>query len=221
LSAALLAANDKLYWFTARSAGIVAWAVCTASILWGLALSTRLVRRRGAPAWLLDLHRFLGLLSIVFTLVHMLGLYLHSRFEYKEYPFGLRELFVLWESEYAPGAVAWGIVGFYLLVAVQVSSWLMRRIRRKLWHTIHLSSFALFVVATIHTFAAGTDRHNRAVQWMALVGVSLVLFLVLFRLLAPRKSQLAHERAEREATRRAPDAAPRSAVLPPPQPAEL
>ena len=91
-------ANNKLYWFTARSAGMVAWAVCTASILWGLALSTRLVRRRGAPAWLLDLHRFLGLLTIVFTAIHMAALYLHSRLEFKEFPFGPRQLFVVWES---------------------------------------------------------------------------------------------------------------------------
>ena len=193
------AANDKLYWFTARSSGIVAWAVCTASILWGLALSTRLVRRRGAPAWLLDLHRFLGLLSLVFTLVHIGALYLHSRFEFKEYPFGPRQLFVLWQSKYAPGAVAWGIVGFYLLIAVQVSSWLMKRIRRRMWHTIHLTSFLMFAAATVHSFAAGTDRHNDAVQWLALTGGTLVVFLVIFRLLAPKKAQLAEERAARAA----------------------
>ena len=194
-------ANNKLYWFTARSAGMVAWAVCTASILWGLALSTRLVRRRGAPAWLLDLHRFLGLLTIVFTAIHMAALYLHSRLEFKEFPFGPRELFVVWESKYAPGAVAWGIVAFYLLVAVQVSSWLMKRIRRRLWHTIHLSSFAIFVSATIHSFAAGTDRHNKLIQWVALTGGAMVFFLVVFRLLAPKKAQLAEERAAREAAK--------------------
>ena len=191
------AANHKLYWYTARSAGVVAWAVCTASILWGLALSTRLVRRRGAPAWLLDLHRFLGLLSLVFTLVHIGALYLHSRLEFKEYPFGPRQLFVLWQSKYAPGAVAWGIVGFYLLIAVQVSSWLMKRIRRRMWHTIHLTSFLLFATATVHSFTAGTERHNDAVQWLALTGGALVVFLVIFRLLAPKKAQLAEERAAR------------------------
>ena len=203
MHAALLAtvANNKLYWFTARSAGMVAWAVCTASILWGLALSTRLVRRRGAPAWLLDLHRFLGLLSIVFTLIHMGALYLHAHYEFKEFPFGPSELLILWRSKYAPGAVAWGIVAFYLLVAVQVSSWLMKRIRRRLWHTIHLSSFAIFTFATIHSFTAGTDRANKLVQWVALTGGAMVFFLVLFRLLAPKKAQLAEERAAREAAK--------------------
>ena len=92
-------------------------------------------------------------------------------------------------------------VAFYLLVAVQVSSWLMKRIRRRLWHTIHLSSFAIFVSATIHSFAAGTDRHNKLIQWVALTGGAMVFFLVVFRLLAPKKAQLAEERAAREAAK--------------------
>jgi Ferric reductase like transmembrane component len=163
----LAEANSKLYWFMARSSGLVAWALCTASILWGLALSTRLIRRRGAPAWLLDLHRFLGLLSIVFTAVHLLALNLHARWEFKEFPFGLRELFVPMASRYRPGWIAWGIVAFYLMVAVQVTSWLMRWIRRKIWHTIHLSSFALFIGATLHGLKAGTDRGNALIQWGA------------------------------------------------------
>jgi DMSO/TMAO reductase YedYZ heme-binding membrane subunit len=194
-------ANNKLYWFVARSSGMVAWSVCTASILWGLALSTRLIRRRGAPAWLLDLHRFLGLLSVVFTGVHMLALYLHSKIEFKEYPFGPGELFILWRSVYRPGPVAWGIVAFYLLVAVQITSWLMKRIRRKIWHTIHLSSFLIFGTATVHAFTAGTDKANRLVQWGALTGGAMVFFLLVFRLLAPKKAQLAEERAAREAAK--------------------
>jgi DMSO/TMAO reductase YedYZ heme-binding membrane subunit len=196
-------ANNKFWWYTARSAGLVAWTLCTSSVLWGLALSTRLVRRRGAPAWLLDLHRFLGLLSLVFTAMHMAALFVHSKREFKQQPWGPKQLFLIGQSVYKPGWISWGIVAFYLLLAVQISSWLMKRIRRKLWHTIHLSSFALFIAATMHGLYAGTDRHNRLVQWGALVGCSMVLFLVIFRVLAPKKAQLAEERAKREEAARA------------------
>ena len=67
----MIAVTDKLAWYVARSSGIVAWATVTASILWGLTLSSRLVRKRGVPAWLLDLHRYLGTLSLVFVVVHL------------------------------------------------------------------------------------------------------------------------------------------------------
>jgi hypothetical protein len=77
----------------------------------------------------------------------------------------------------------------------------MKKIRRKVWHTIHLTSFLIFGASTIHTFTAGTDRANRLVQWGALTGGAMVFFLVLFRLLAPKKAQLAEERAAREAAK--------------------
>ena len=54
------ALNPQVWWWLARATGIVAWCMVTASIVWGLTLSSRLVRRRKVPAWLLDLHRYLG-----------------------------------------------------------------------------------------------------------------------------------------------------------------
>lgn len=173
----MIAVSEKLSWYISRSSGIVAWYLVTASILWGLALSGRLVRRRGIPAWLLDLHRYLGTLSIVFTAVHLIGLvgdnYTH---------FGWSELFVPMSSEWQPGNVAWGIAGFYLLVAIQLTSWTMRRLPRRVWHAIHLSSFPLFVTGSIHAWRSGTDIDNRALRWTGLAGCALVVMLLGFRL---------------------------------------
>jgi len=177
----MIATSEKLMWYVARSSGMVAWAMVTASILWGLALSSRLVRGRGVPAWLLDLHRYLGTLSIVFTAVHLLGLvgdnYVH---------FGWSELFVPMASGWQPGNVAWGIAGFYVLVAIQLTSWLMRHLPRRLWHAIHLMSVVLFVTATVHGWRAGTDHRNRLLQWFALTGLILVVVLVAYRISTAR-----------------------------------
>jgi hypothetical protein len=172
--------NSQLSWYAARASGLVAWAVVTLSILWGLALSTRLVRRKGVPAWLLDLHKFLGTLSIVFVTVHVLALWADN-FVY----FGPRELFVPFASAWRTGAVAWGIAATYLLVAIQLTSWAMARLPRKLWHRVHLLSIPMFVMATVHGFTAGADNRNLAAQWVALTGGLLVFLLVTFRLLAP------------------------------------
>ena len=181
---ALLAqVNPKLSWYAARASGLVAWAIVTASILWGLALSTRLIRRKGVPAWLLDLHKFLGTLSLVFVGLHLFAL-LSDNFV----AFGPRELFVPMASAWRPGPVAWGIAATYLLVAIQVTSWTMRRLPRRLWHTVHLASFPMFLLATVHGFTAGADNANLLVQWFALTGGLLVVFLVTFRLLAPRRA---------------------------------
>ena len=67
----------------------------------------------------------------------------------------------------------------------------MRKMSRKVWHTIHLSSFVLFAFATLHSFLAGKDKGNLIVQWVALTGVTILLFLAVFRLLSPRKGRQA------------------------------
>lgn len=174
--------NGQLAWFVARASGITAWALSTAAVVWGLTLSSKLIRRKGVPAWLLGLHTYLGTLTVVFTVVHLGALvadnYVH---------FGAAELFVPFASTWQPGAVAWGIVAFYLLVAVQVTSWLRTRLPRRLWHGVHLLSLPLFAAGTVHGLQAGADRGNLAVQWGALTAVALVVFLIVFRVLAPRR----------------------------------
>jgi hypothetical protein len=173
--------DAKLVWYVARASGLIAWSTVTASVVWGLMLSTRLIRRRGAPAWLLDLHRFLGTLSMVFVALHIFALWADT-YVY----FGPRELFLPMTSQWRPSAVAWGIAATYLLAAIQLTSWAMRRLPRKLWHRVHLASFPLFIAATVHGFTAGADNHNVFVQWIALTAGLIVVFLVMFRVLASR-----------------------------------
>jgi hypothetical protein len=182
LTGLFLAAVDKQFaWYVARAGGLVAWAVVTASIVWGLALSTRLVSKRGAPAWLLDLHRYLGTLSLVFTAIHVAAL----PFENVAH-ISIAELFVPFRSAARPGYnpvnAAWGIVALYLVVAIQLTSWMKKRLSRRVWHAIHLLSIPLFVAGTVHGFRAGTDVNNRFILWSSIVGGVVMIFLLLFRI---------------------------------------
>ncbi len=173
--------GSHLWWYTARASGIVAWALVTASVLWGLALASRLVRRP-KPAWVLDLHRFLGGAALVFVVVHLAALSLDQYVG-----FGPTDLFVPMASVWKPGAVAWGIVALYVLVAVEVTSLLMRRLPRKVWRAVHLTSFAAFGCITVHSVLAGSDATDAVMQWFALLSVAVVGFLAMFRVLADRR----------------------------------
>jgi len=176
--------NQQIWWYTARAGGIVAWVLLALSVAWGLLLSTRLVSKRGAPAWLLDLHRFLGGLALVFTLVHVVGLVADSYAH-----FGWSEVLVPMASKWKPGPVAWGVVGFYLLVAVEVTSLLMRRMSRRVWRAVHLTSFGLFVMSGIHGARAGTDATNSVYRAGSVALVSATMFLTLVRILTQRRSR--------------------------------
>ena len=175
------ALGQHFWWYVARAGGLVAWWTVSASVVWGMLLSTRLIRRRGLPAWLLDLHRFLGGLSVVFVAMHVAGLVADSYVH-----FGPSEVLVPLASRWHPVAVAWGVVGVYLLAAIEVTSLSMRRLPRRWWRGVHLTSFALFVLIAAHALSAGTDQGNLAVRCSALVIGAAFVFLVVFRQLGDR-----------------------------------
>ena len=68
-------------------------------------------------------------------------------------------------------------------------------------------SFPLFMVATVHLFVAGTERHNQVVIFSTVIVSTLVFFLVVVRLLAryaPRTPSTSRvPAAARAATRQA------------------
>src|SRR3954452_15418400 len=140
----LPAMTTHLWWYTARGAGIVAWVLATGAVVLGLLLSGRF-GRRPKPAWLLDLHRFMGGLVVVFLGVHLAALVADSTVQ-----FGLSDLAVPMASAWRPGAVAWGVVAAWLLIAVELTSLAQRRLPRRLWHAVHLSSFVVFGASTVH-----------------------------------------------------------------------
>lgn len=170
-------------WYIARSSGFVAWILLAAAMLWGLLLATRVFGRNPGPKWLTDLHRFLGALAVVFTMIHI-GALVADNYTH----FGLKEVLVPMASSWEPVAVAAGVVAFWILLAVEISSLLMKRLPRRVWHAIHLTSFVLFLSATAHAFAAGTDAGNTIFQ-MVCVAFSAVILLLAMARLATRKAK--------------------------------
>lgn len=167
----------KLWWYVARASGIVAWVMLAIAVIWGVLVATRILGRKPSPAWVLDLHRWLGGLSVAFTGAHLLGLVLDDYVE-----FGLRELFVPFASEWRPTAVAWGVVALYALIAVQATSLAMKRLPRRLWKWVHMSSFGLFFAATVHAGMAGTDVTNPLYRVVVGVLVVGVVFFAVYRI---------------------------------------
>ena len=173
--------RSQTWWDIARAGGVVSWALATLAVIGGLQLSTRLVRRP-APAWVLDVHRFVAGLSVVFLGVHVLGLAADNFIS-----FGVVDFLVPFASNYKPAAVTLGVIAMYLLLAVEITSLLMRRIPRRHWHAVHLSSYVIFVVATVHGLTAGTDRHNALFQWACLLTAAIVFLMTLVRVWSPRR----------------------------------
>ena len=200
--------TQHVVWYTIRASGIVTWALVTASVLWGLLLASHSTRRP-RPAWVLDLHRFLSGLALAFLALH-LGALLADSF----IGFTPAALVVPFASRWRPAAVAWGIVACDLLVVVEITSVLMARLSRRLWHATHLLSFVVFATATVHGLTAGTDAGGVAVRACAFGSIAAVAALAGFRLVA-RRRHLHWRRGLEQASAR-----PRAMVDPRAEPSE-
>ena len=172
--------SQQLWWYTVRASGLVAWVLVTAAVVWGLLLSLRQISRP-RPAWMLDLHRFLGGITFLFVALHLVALSFDSFVG-----FDWADLFVPYASAWRPGAVALGIVALYLLLAVELTSLMMRHLGRGFWHAIHLSSFGVFVAITLHALYAGADATEPLVLGFAIASSVAVAGLAVARVVLPR-----------------------------------
>ncbi len=169
--------SGPLPWYVARASGLVAWALLSAATLWGLTLSTKVLGRQPRPNWILDLHRWLGGAALIFTGVHV-GALLADRYV----TFTPTDILVPFASHWHPMVVAWGIVSFYLLVAVELTSLARTHISKRLWRQVHYASFPLFAMATIHGLTASSDTQSLFARLIALAVVTLVAGLTARRI---------------------------------------
>jgi methionine sulfoxide reductase heme-binding subunit len=152
-------------WYTARSAGVVAYLLLSSSVVLGLSMSARasFVWPRFAVE---EVHRFLTIVTAVFVTVHGASLLLD-----RVVPISLGQELVPFTSHYRTFAVGLGIVAAELMAAVGVTNALRKQIPHRFWRRAHYLTFAVWLAATVHGLLAGTDRAD---PWfLALVGMSV------------------------------------------------
>lgn len=145
-------------WYFARSAGIVAYLLLSASVLLGV-----LMAGKAKLAWprfaVEEVHRFLAILTGVFIVLHGTSLLLDT-----VVPTSLLQEVLPFTSSYRPLAVGLGICTAELLAAVAVSNALRPRLRHRTWRRLHYLTLPAWVLASLHGVLAGTDRFD---PWFA------------------------------------------------------
>ena len=172
--------SPKAYWYLSRAAGIVAYLLLWLSVALGLLITGKLSRLWPGGPTAADLHQFSSLLGWAFALFHGLVL-LGDRYV----GYSLVALLVPFAaSDYRPLAVGLGQLAFYLGLLVSGSFYFRRWIGYRAWRLFHFTSFAVYLLATAHGLAAGTDAGQPLM--LALYGLSAlsVFFLTVFRVLA-------------------------------------
>lgn len=168
--------NPQFWWYVTRSSGIVAWLMLTATVIWGILLSTKAFPNQRRPLWLLSMHRWLAGLMLIFLAIHT-GALVADNFV----TFGLADVTVPYASDWKPGAVALGVVGMWLLIAVQITSLMMNFLSRRFWRVVHLSSYVAFWMTAMHAAFAGTDRSAGLYQASAAASILAVAWALMYR----------------------------------------
>lgn len=144
--------RDPTFWIIARSSGLVAYGLLTASVLAGLVLKARPFGKALRPVAVTDIHRFLALLGLGALVIHGTSLVLDKTVDISPLA-----LLVPGLIPYRPLWTSLGVVAAELTVVVYFSFSQRKRIGVKMWRSLHWLTYAIFALATLHGIAAGTD----------------------------------------------------------------
>lgn len=142
----------QAWWYVTRAAGLTSYILLWLSMVWGMAISTRILSPAVEGTYTYDFHEFLSLLGLGFVLLHVIVLLL-DRF----LPFSIWQVLVPFVDSYRPLWVGLGVIGFYIFLLVTVTFYMRQAIGSKAFRSIHTLSLIGYLGATLHGFFAGTD----------------------------------------------------------------
>lgn len=168
----------NIEWMVIRGSGIVAFALLSASSIWGLLVSTEVLGRAVKAKPVTWFHESLGLGAVIATTVHMVALTMDQYVE-----FGWADVLVPGMASWNSMAASFGVMAFYGLAIVSLSFYMKGVIGQKAWRTIHFLAFGTFLAALVHGIMAGTDSGHPAVVALYFGSALLIVALVAIRVI--------------------------------------
>jgi hypothetical protein len=180
-----LVAHAPVAWYVARASGLVAFGLLTLSVWLGLAMSTRLLgsaRLKLLFGW----HQTLAWTGLTMLVLHAAALLFDPTLHFR-----LVSVLVPFASPWRPAAVAAGVIAGWLTLMLAASFRMRKWIGQKGWRRLHYASFAAFFLALGHALTSGTDLRGGGGPVVAALAAGPVIWLALYRILAPRPGQRA------------------------------
>lgn len=170
---------SDLWWYVSRSSGVVATILLVTAVVWGFFFAARATGQRRRPNWWLDLHRYLGGLAFVFTVVHLIAVYQDHLSG-----IGLLQVFVPMTATGWEWGITWGVIATYIFAAVVFTSWPSKRLSRRTWLTVHLLSVPGTLMAATHAWMVGSSRNGLWFQVLLALLAGLAVYPAVLRIAA-------------------------------------
>jgi predicted ferric reductase len=171
------AADSRVYWYMARSAGIVAYLLLWGSVAAGIMVGNKLLNGLVRPAVVYEVHKTLSILALIVGMFHGFILLGDSYMN-----FSLLDLLIPFRSPYQPFAV-----GLYLTAILVASFYIKKRIGHRTWRLLHFTSFGVWIMASLHGIMAGTDTQSIVMKMMYAVAVVSVGYLLTYRIFVEKE----------------------------------
>ena len=171
----------QIWWYVTRAAGLTGYLLLWLSMVWGFAISSRILQPVVESTFTYDFHEHLSLLGLGFVLLHITVLLFDHYL-----PFSLLQLLIPFVDSYRPFWVGLGIISFDILLLVTFTFYLRQRIGVQRFRSIHLLSMLSYLGTTLHGLFAGTDS-GLPVTMLLYAGTFLVVvFLTVYWLVIRR-----------------------------------
>jgi DMSO/TMAO reductase YedYZ heme-binding membrane subunit len=200
--------TNSMWWYLTRASALTAWAFLTLTLVWGTLVSTRLVQRARARRWLLDLHPYLGTIGLAALVLHIVSAVADTQSH-----LNWIDTVVPFTSGWGRTGIALGVVALWILLSVEVTSLVRRRLARRTWRGIHLTSYVAAWAMAVHAVMTGTDIRYPVVAWGSLILVAVTTAVTLRRAL--RVGVVPERAAPASGLDRVPSPSPARALRPP------
>ena len=169
-----------LWWLVSRASGIVALLLISLSVLMGLAMANKAIRRPGLKRSIARLHEHVALTALLAVGTHGVSLlgdhWLNP---------GWRGIAVPFAMSYRPQFTGAGIIGGYVVLLLGPSFYLRRRIGARRWRKLHSLIGLAWLMSAIHTPGAGSDAQRLWLQALVIAPAIPIVYLLVQRVLKP------------------------------------
>ena len=169
---------EYAWWLASRASGIVALVLIALSVIIGLAMAAKAIRKPGLPRVLIAVHEHAALAALVAIAVH--GITLLGDSWLNPGPLGIAVPFVM---DHEPVFTGLGIIGGYLAAILGLTFYVRRRIGNRRWRNLHRLTPLVYVLGVIHTVGSGSDAGT---PWMTAILIATgapILYLGILRAL--------------------------------------
>ena len=171
-----------LWWLVSRASGIVAIVLISLSVVIGLAMAAKVLRRPNVKRAAASLHEHLALIALAAIAVHGLALLGDQWLK----P-GWRGITIPFALSYRPGFTGIGIIAGYLALLLGPSFYLRRRIGARRWRKLHRATVIVWLLSVVHALGAGSDGAKPWLRAVVLAPLAPIVFLLVVRALGPER----------------------------------